>query len=88
MGATARLYGIEGFHLKDVLGIAVLACRSAFQTRPMTADVETRGELTRGMLVVDLTSKRAAPNVDLVVEVQVPAIREYLHRILRRYLCD
>jgi inosine-uridine nucleoside N-ribohydrolase len=88
VGATARLYGIEGFHLKDVLGVCVLSCRAAFQTRPMTVDVETRGELTRGMLVVDLTPSRAAPNVDLVTEVQIPTLREHLHRVFRRYLCD
>ncbi|MCS7015122.1 MAG: nucleoside hydrolase [Gemmatales bacterium] len=88
VGATSRLYGIEGFHLKDVLGISVLTCRHAFHTRPMTVDVETRGELTRGMSVVDLTPRRAPPNVDMVTEVHLPAVREHLHRVFRRYLCD
>lgn len=86
VGATARLYGIEGFHLKDVLGVCVLACREAFQARPMTVDVETRGELTRGMLVVDLTPHRAPPNVDMVIDVHIPTVREHLHRIFRRHL--
>ena len=88
IGATARLYGIEGFHLKDVLGVCALTCPHALRTHPMTVDVETRGELTRGMLVVDLTPHRAAPNVELITEVQIPILREYLHRLFRRHLSD
>ncbi|MCS7166062.1 MAG: nucleoside hydrolase [Gemmatales bacterium] len=86
VGATSRLYGIEGFHLKDVLGVAVLTCRQAFHMRPMTVDVETRGELTRGMAVVDLTPKRAPPNVDMVTDVHISVVREHLYRIFRRYI--
>ena len=53
IAATSNLYGIEGFHLKDVLGILAVAQPEALKTKPMPVDVETRGELTRGMLVVD-----------------------------------
>lgn len=83
IGASARLYGIEGFHLKDVLGVAAVALRGAVSTRPMAVDVETRGELTRGMSVVDARSEvQAKPNVDVGVGVDVQAVREYIHRIL------
>jgi inosine-uridine nucleoside N-ribohydrolase len=83
IGATSQLYGIEGFHLKDVLGVAAVALRGAVSTRPMAVDVETRGELTRGMMVVDArTEKRSKANVDVAVGVDVVAIRSYIRRIL------
>jgi inosine-uridine nucleoside N-ribohydrolase len=85
IGATANLYGIEGFHLKDVLGIIALALPGALSTRSMTVDVETRGELTRGVTVVDTRSGRAGtPNVEMAVGVDGDAVRSYMDRILRR----
>src|SRR5207302_7378427 len=50
---TSNLYGIEGFHLKDVLGIIALTLPNALTTKLFPVDVETRGELTRGMSVID-----------------------------------
>jgi inosine-uridine nucleoside N-ribohydrolase len=83
IGATAQMYGIEGFHLKDVLGIVAVAVRGAVSTRPMAVDVETRGELTRGMTVVDARpEKRAKANVDVGVGVDESAVRGYIRRIL------
>lgn len=83
IGATSNMYGIEGFHLKDVLGVIALAQPSAVTTRPMVVDVETRGELTRGMTVFDQRhGGRAHPNVDLAVDVDVHAVRAYLKRTL------
>jgi inosine-uridine nucleoside N-ribohydrolase len=81
--ATAGLYGIEGFHLKDVLGIAAVALPGAVSVKPMAVDVETRGELTRGMSVVDSRSGGTArPNVDLAIGADVEAVRRYVERIL------
>jgi inosine-uridine nucleoside N-ribohydrolase len=83
IGATSRLYGIEGFHLKDVLGIAAVALRGIISTRPMAVDVETRGELTRGMSVVDnRPEQRPTPNVDVAVGAEVSAVRAYIRRVL------
>jgi inosine-uridine nucleoside N-ribohydrolase len=83
IGATAQLYGIEGFHLKDVLGVVAVALRGAVTTRPMAVDVETRGELTRGMAVVDARpAQRGKPNVDVGVGIDVTAVRNYIQRIL------
>jgi inosine-uridine nucleoside N-ribohydrolase len=84
IGTTSSLYGIEGFHLKDVLGIVALALPGALSTRPTLVDVETRGELTRGMSVVDtrwITKER--PNVDLAVGVDAAAVRQYVGQTLR-----
>jgi inosine-uridine nucleoside N-ribohydrolase len=83
IGATSSLYGVEGFHLKDVVGIAAMTLPGAVSTRPSVVDVETRGELTRGMTVVDVRwITRDNPNVDLAVGLDVQAVRDYLKRIL------
>jgi inosine-uridine nucleoside N-ribohydrolase len=83
--ATSSLYGIEGFHLKDVSGIAALALPGGVSTRAVAVDVEIRGELTRGMSVIDTRwGKSAWTNVELAVGVDVEAARKYIDRILRQ----
>jgi len=83
--ATSNLYGIEGFHLKDVLGLVAFTLPGAVSTRPVIVDVEVRGELTRGMSVIDSRpSVNARPNVELAVGLDVTAVRQYIDRTLRR----
>jgi len=83
IAATSNMYGIEGFHLKDVLGVIAVAEPETIRTKPMTVDVEVRGELTRGMLVVDERPWRSTiSNVNLAVEVDTQAVRSYINRIL------
>jgi inosine-uridine nucleoside N-ribohydrolase len=85
IGATSNLYGLEGFHLKDVLGVIALALPGALSTRHAAVDVETRGELTRGMSVVDQrVNTPAKPNVDLAVGVDGEAVRGYIDQVLRQ----
>jgi inosine-uridine nucleoside N-ribohydrolase len=85
IGASSNLYGIEGFHVRDVLGIVALAAPEAVTTKPVVADVETRGELTRGMSVFDMRPGiSATPNVDLGVSVDAAAVRNYAARILQQ----
>jgi inosine-uridine nucleoside N-ribohydrolase len=83
IGATSNAFGIEGFHLEDVVGIIALAHPEALATRPATVDVETRGELTRGMSVIDSRSEsKQEPNVDLATKVDVAFVRKYMESIL------
>lgn len=83
--ASSNLYGIEGFHLKDVLGVAAVALPNRFTLEQVHADIELRGELTRGMSVIDTRPTPAnSPNVDLVVNVDVVGIRDYIHATLGR----
>jgi inosine-uridine nucleoside N-ribohydrolase len=83
--STANRYGVEGFHLKDVLGVFALARPSAMTTRQMFVDVETRGEITRGMTVVDVRANSTEkPNVHLGVGVDVSSVREYIDETLGR----
>jgi inosine-uridine nucleoside N-ribohydrolase len=82
--ASSNLYGIEGFHLKDVLGVVAAAVPGAVTSEPHRADVEVRGELTRGMLVVDVRPQPAGPpNARVATDVQVAEVRQYIDRILK-----
>jgi inosine-uridine nucleoside N-ribohydrolase len=83
IAATSSHYGVEGFQLKDVLGVAAVSLPDALHTRNLAVDVETRGELTRGMTVFDERPWRATkPNVALVHDVDAAAVRDYLKRVL------
>jgi inosine-uridine nucleoside N-ribohydrolase len=85
IAATSNMYGIEGFHLKDVLGILAVAHPEAIKTKPMPVDVETRGDLTRGMMVVDQRPWRSGgANVNLAIEVDIQAVRDYIGHTLGR----
>jgi inosine-uridine nucleoside N-ribohydrolase len=82
---TSNLYGIEGFHLKDVLGVIAVAMPEVFTTKPVDVDVETRGELTRGMSVVDVRSERKGQtNVDMAIDLDIGPVRQYIERTLRQ----
>jgi inosine-uridine nucleoside N-ribohydrolase len=79
--ATASLYGTEGFYLQDVAGIVALSQPGALTTKPVVADVETRGELTRGMSVIDVRwACTARPNVELATSLESHAARQYILR--------
>jgi inosine-uridine nucleoside N-ribohydrolase len=79
ISATAGLYGTEGFYLQDVLGVVAVAKPEALTSRPACADVETRGDLTRGMCVFDTRwGTKSKPNVDLVTAVDLGAVRKYI----------
>jgi inosine-uridine nucleoside N-ribohydrolase len=82
--ASSNLYGIEGFHLKDVLGTAAVAVPTAVSSESHVVDVETKGELTRGMRVVDARpTPTGTPNARLATGIGVQDIREYILKTLK-----
>lgn len=82
--ASSNLYGIEGFHLKDVLGVVAVAVPAAVASEPHFADVETRGELTRGMTVIDARSSPAGvPNCRVATGAAVADVRDYILKTLK-----
>ncbi len=84
IAATANTYGIEGFHLKDVLGVAAVSIPGILETKHMAMDVEVRGELTRGMTVFDQRAwAQPTPNVELAQHIDGQGVRDYIARILR-----
>ena len=83
--ASMNLYGIEGFHLKDVLGIVAVAMPEVLMNESRIADIETRGELTRGMLVVDARKQPVGlPNVQIATEASIGEIRQYIMNVLKQ----
>lgn len=82
--ASSNRYGIEGFHLKDVMGVAAVALPGSVTTEERHVDVETKGDLTRGMMVVDARKFGAGkPNTQLGVEAAIGEVRQYIGRILK-----
>ncbi len=82
--ASSNLYGIEGFHLKDVLGTAAVAVAGCVSSEARFVDVETRGDLTRGMTVIDAwPGTTAAPNARVATGVAVGEVRAYIQRTLK-----
>jgi inosine-uridine nucleoside N-ribohydrolase len=83
IAATSNLYGIEGFHLKDLLGVVAVGLPSACHAKHMRVDVELQGELTRGMSVFDRRSwENITPNVSVVLEVDYKDVRQYIQRVI------
>lgn len=81
--ATANVYGVEGFFLKDPVGIAAIARPTALTYKSVHVEVETRGELTRGMTVVDTRATPGGPpNVQLAVGLDTAAVRGYIDETL------
>ncbi|CAN5320445.1 nucleoside hydrolase [soil metagenome] len=82
--ASSHHYGIEGFHLKDVLGVAAVALSGSIVALPKLVDIETKGQLTRGMLVVDDRKTPAGPpNVHVATDAAIGEIRQWISQILR-----
>ncbi|HVS40612.1 MAG TPA: nucleoside hydrolase [Gemmataceae bacterium] len=85
IAASAGLYGVEGCYLQDVFGLVALVQPQAFKTWLVPVDVETRGDLTRGAMVCDVRwGTTAKPNVDLVVDVEMGVVRQFIQRTLSR----
>ena len=76
--------GIEGVRLYELAGLALIAQPQLFVTESMAIDIETRGELTRGMTVFDRRGvENWQTNIDAVREVDVQGVLDYFLRIVR-----
>ncbi|NEM89803.1 nucleoside hydrolase [Galbitalea soli] len=67
----------QGQAVHDVCAVAYLARPELFVSRPARVEVETRGEFTSGMTVVDFSSDR--PNAIVPVELDVEGFWDYAH---------
>jgi inosine-uridine nucleoside N-ribohydrolase len=79
--AQRQLLGSEGIRLHDVAALVAVTNPELFERETVAADVETAGELTAGMLVIDRRSHRPAqPNTDLLVACDAAAVQDCVLR--------
>jgi len=76
--------GLEGFPLAEVVALAFVARPHLFDTQSMAIDVETKGELTRGMTVCDQRGiMRWKHNIDVARHVDSQGVLDYFAAIMR-----
>ena len=81
--AHRQLLGSEGIWLHDVVALVAATNPELFERAAIVADVETAGELTAGMLVVDRRQVRQQrPNADQFVNCDVSAVKDCILRSL------
>lgn len=79
--AQRQILGREGVLLHDVVALVALTNPALFERETVAADVETTGELTAGMLVVDRRQLRQwRPNADLLTACDAAAVRDCILR--------
>ncbi len=79
--AWRQLLGSEGIRLHDVAALVAVTNPELFERETVVADVETAGELTTGMLVVDRRTNRSGhPNADLLVACDAAAVQDCVLR--------
>ena len=79
--AQRQLLGSEGIRLHDVTALVAVTNPELFERESVVADVETAGELTAGMLVVDRRrNRRWRPNADLLTGCDAAAVEDCVIR--------
>ncbi len=79
--AWRQLLGSEGIRLHDVAALVAVTNPELFERESVVADVETSGELTAGMLVVDRRDHRSGhPNADLLVGCDAAGVQDCVLR--------
>ena len=77
--AFRQRLGLEHITLNDAVGALSLLDQELFDFEQMIADVETEGELTRGMLVIDQRrDSRETPNLSVATALRTDAARQQL----------
>lgn len=83
--ANRQHLALEGIPLHAVAALAVATKAERFTVKPVKADVETSGQLTRGMTVIDhRRSANCQTNIDLVKTIDELGVVDYFSRGLRR----
>jgi inosine-uridine nucleoside N-ribohydrolase len=77
--------GLEGIRLQEVVALSIISRPRLFSSRTMAVDVETSGELTRGMTVFDRRIvQRWQKNVGVVTEIDAQGVIDYFSEVVRR----
>ena len=76
--AHCQYFGVEGIRIDEVTALAALTRPELFESRPMAIDVETAGELTRGMTVFDRRGvQQWQTNIDVLTRVDYEGVVDY-----------
>jgi len=79
--ASRQVLGLEGVCVNDVVTLMSLVHPELFERSAVAADVETQGELTSGMVVLDRRHLRLwKPTADMLVSCEVEAVRDAILR--------
>ncbi len=77
--------GKEGISLHEVVALAAIARSNLFESEAMAIDVETRGELTRGMAVFDRRGvQHWQTNIEVLHDLDTQGVLDYFSRIVGR----
>ena len=80
-----HVMGVEGIALQTLVGLATVARPRLVDFATMSVDVETTGELTRGMTVFDSRPNSAMhENIEVVTEVDSTGVLEYFDQCVHR----
>ena len=83
--ACRQLLGMESITLNDTVGTLAVLEPDLFEYEPMGGDVETEGELTRGVLVTDRRPRpEKRPNMSVATALRAQAARQcVIDRLLK-----
>ncbi len=80
--ACHEVFGIEGLTLNEVVALAALTQPRLFEQTSMAIDVETTGDLTRGMTVFDRRGLRQwQANIDVMRNVDTQGVLDGMMRL-------
>jgi inosine-uridine nucleoside N-ribohydrolase len=78
-------FGYEGIHIHEFTALATLTRPELFESREMLIDVETSGDLTRGMTVFDRRGiNQWHTNIDVFYFVNERGVIDYFHELVDR----
>jgi inosine-uridine nucleoside N-ribohydrolase len=82
--AHHQFLGVEGIWLREVVALAAVARPQLFDFKPLPVDVETHGELTRGMTVFDRRREYAGKaSTAVALDCDTQGIIDYVTQLLQ-----
>ncbi len=79
--ACRQRLGVERVHIHDAVALAMALHPELFSTTSMSGDVETQGDLTRGMTIFDRRiNRRLRPNMEVATKVDAAGVMDAVLR--------
>lgn len=82
--AHHQYLGMEGIRLREVAALAAVSHPELFRLQPLSVDVETHGEITRGMTVFERRREHLSKaSTNVAMEVDAQGVIDYVTQLLR-----